>query len=364
MRLAFDSQIFCFQHYGGISRYFVSLAEQFSALGIETAFFAPLHQNNYLNTRISSLVHGKYTHSYPFKTGPFFRAYNHFAARSKIAEWSPDVIHETYFSSVAAGPQSIPVVITVHDMIHERFPEFFRFWDQTAKIKKKAIKRADHILCVSENTRIDLLNVCDVDSERVSVVHHGFDAFQTTIENYFSLDQPYILYVGQRTGYKNFERFVRAFASSSRLSKDVMLVAFGGGSFSRKEIEFFSALKLKKDSYRQISGSDDLLGQLYRNAICFVYPSLYEGFGLPPLEAMSVNCPVVSSNTSSMPEVIGDAAEYFDPLSVESIATSIENVVYSRSLSQDLIDRGQQRIKLFSWEKCAKQTLAAYSKCL
>ena len=102
------------------------------------------------------------------------------------------------------------------------------------------------------------------------------------------------------------------------------------------------------------------MSSLYKDAIAFVYPSLYEGFGIPPLEAMAHQCPVVSSNTSSMPEVIGHAGEYFDPKEPESIKVAIENVVFSQSRIRDLKAKGLERIQVFSWQKCAKETLAIY----
>lgn len=364
MKIAFDPQIFSLQAYGGISRYYINLSHELRASGLTVRTFAPLHRNEYLAKVDDGSVSGRYWSPYPPKTTRPFLLLNQVLAARRIAQWEPDIVHETYYSRIRWTSSKSRSVVTVYDMIHELYPQYFARWDSTVAAKKKAVMRADHVLCISESTRNDLLNLYGIESRKVSVTHLGYDAFLNLSENRRKMDHPYILYVGQRGGYKNFERLVRAFASSDRLVSDFSLVAFGGGTFSTEERDLFASLNLKGGHCLQISGGDELLGQLYRNAACFVYPSLYEGFGLPPLEAMSLDCPVISSNTSSMPEVIGDAAEFFDPASVESILTGIENVVYSPSRSQVLIDRGRRRVKLFTWKTCAERTLEAYRQCL
>ena len=112
------------------------------------------------------------------------------------------------------------------------------------------------------------------------------------------------------------------------------------------------------------AGNDQVLASLYRNAAAFVYPSLYEGFGIPPLEAMAMGCPVISSNTSSLPEVVGDAGEYFDPLSEESMMAAMERVTQSSSRSGELVELGRQQYRKFSWEKCAQETMMVYRSLL
>lgn len=360
MKIAFDNQMFSIQAYGGVSRYFVSLSRHLNELGEEARIFAPYHKNRYLAGQPDS---GVYLQNYPYKMARFYQAYSRLRCRTLIKQWKPDIVHETYFSRFRSAPRNYRSVLTVHDMIHELYPEKFSWREKSIAAKRAAVSRVDHVLCISENTRNDLLNIYGIDDSRVSVVYHGFDPFDGAVKD-GRMPRPYILHVGQRGGYKNFERLVRAFASSNRLSSDFCLVAFGGGKFSKQELDLFSAQNLPEDSYCQISGDDGLLGGLYRNAVCFVYPSLYEGFGLPPLEAMSASCPVISSNTSSMPEVIGDAAEFFDPASVDSIRWAIEKVVYSEDRRAALVARGQERIKLFSWKKCAEQTRDVYRRCL
>ncbi|MDP9052031.1 MAG: glycosyltransferase family 4 protein, partial [Acidobacteriota bacterium] len=176
--------------------------------------------------------------------------------------------------------------------------------------------------------------------------------------------RPFLLYVGSRLTYKNFERLLEAFAASPLLKNDFDLVCFGGGAFTSKEISLFQQLGLSDECCCQVSGDDATLAALYGSARAFVYPSLYEGFGIPPLEAMSFNCPVVCSGLSSIPEVVGNAAEMFDPYDPESIQKAIERVATDEVLRETLVSRGRERVKQFSWERCAKETLDVYSRVL
>jgi glycosyltransferase involved in cell wall biosynthesis len=140
-------------------------------------------------------------------------------------------------------------------------------------------------------------------------------------------------------------------------------VAFGGGHFSAEEIKLIDETGLG-NSVKQVSGNDERLASFYQNAAAFVYPSFYEGFGLPPLEAMAQQCPVISSNTSSMPEVIGDAGEFFDPHSKMEMRSAIERVIFSSAKRALLVERGKTRLAEFSWAKCAAQTGHVYSAAL
>ena len=142
------------------------------------------------------------------------------------------------------------------------------------------------------------------------------------------------------------------------------LVTFGGGAFKPQELEMIRRLHLPLTQVRQISGDDRKLAALYEQAAMFVYPSLYEGFGLPPLEAMSFNCPVACSNISSMPEVVGNAAIQFDPLDTDSIANALIILASDPALRAKLIAFGESRVAMFSWEQCAKQTLEVYRAML
>ncbi len=173
--------------------------------------------------------------------------------------------------------------------------------------------------------------------------------------------RPYLLYVGLRAGYKNFNRFIHAVASSRQLKDSFDIVAFGGGRFSDVELAALHDLNFGMNQVRQINGDDTCLASYYTHASALVYPSVYEGFGLPPLEAMVYQCPVVSSHASVMPEIISDAAEFFDPLNIEAIAIAIERVVSSSVRAQELVDRGLERIQQFTWQKCIQKHMDLYA---
>ncbi len=362
MRIAFDHQIFAAQTYGGISRYIARLAQQYVAGGEEVRIIAPLHVNRYISGFQSGVVYGTSLRKLLPHTYRFVSALNHVASIPVLRSWKPDVLHETYYTSRDLSSGKCPVVITVHDMIHELYAGQFSRRDTTSRDKRCAVERADHVICISENTRRDLIRLHGVPENKTSVIYHGFEMFEVKKAEGAERPhpRPYLLYVGLRGGYKNFEGLLRAVAASPMLRADYDVIAFGGGSFRSSETAMISQLGFGDDRVLQMGGDDSLLGELYAHADAFVYPSAYEGFGFPPLEAMTQGCPVVASNTSSMPEVIGDAGEFFDPGSVEDIRRAIEAVVYSRDRGQELVQLGYARIKMFSWEKCASETMAVY----
>jgi glycosyltransferase involved in cell wall biosynthesis len=365
VRIAFDYQIFSSQAYGGISRYFTRLIEEVSLQEQNVCVFAPLHRNVYLKNLPSELVRGRFCSPIP-RTGRILSYYNRIIGGIQERGWKPDILHETYYTKNRIVSAGSPTVVTVYDMIHEIFPGNFSACDRTSSKKRSAIDRADHLVCISENTRRDLVHLFKVPECKTSVVHLGFDHFQKrahlALTSNYSLKRPYILYVGSRWGYKNFSVFLKAYAQSNNIKKDFYIVAFGGGSFSAKENSLFQELALDPKRIHQISGDDSELGEIYSNAHAFIYPSLYEGFGLPPLEAMAHKCPVASSSTSSMPEVIGEAAEFFDPHSTEEMMVALDSVVYDEERRKDLIRKGELRIEHFSWKRCAAETLAIYKK--
>lgn len=369
MRIAFDYQIFNLQTYGGISRYIARLAEGLVVFEQQVRIFAPIHQNHYLSSMSQNIVNGSYVSQYPPKSTRLLSVYNHLISRHKISKWRPDIVHETYYSSKRLAPIGSKVVLTVHDMIHELYSSDFPARDNTQALKKQAIERADHVICISENTKKDLMRFYGTPESKISVVLHGFDqlfvnAIPSDIESTSLKIKPFLLYVGQRGGYKNFSGFLKAIAASKKLIDDFYVIAFGGGKFSCEEAALISTLGFADNQVRQLTGDDTLLSSFYCAASAFVYPSLYEGFGIPPLEAMACLCPIVASNTSSMPEVIGDAAEYFDPNETDSMSCAIENVVYSEVRKAYLRNKGLVRLSHFSWGKSSAQTLDVYKNVL
>ncbi|MCX5815286.1 MAG: glycosyltransferase family 1 protein [Proteobacteria bacterium] len=371
MRIAFDHQIFCNQRFGGISRYFTRLTKQLSESEHDVRIFAPLHQNHYVKDLSSGIVQGFGLKRYPPRGErlllPISRFIARHVARRAIKKWQPNIVHETFYSPYRSGPETSCTVITVYDMIHELFKESFAPGDPTTHIKRIAVNRADHVICISESTRRDLIRLFSIPEENVSCVHLGFEQFPPLKKRNIAkpkTGRPFLLYVGGRAAYKNFTGFLNSIAASPKLMRDFDIIAFGAGRFLADQKALIKQLGFRDSQVQHITGDDDLLSFYYQQARAFVCPSLYEGFGLPLLEAAAHNCPVISSNTSSMPEVIGEAAEYFDPNDIEDMTRAIESVVYSDERIKQLKILGQERLKSFSWRQCAEETLGIYKRII
>tara|TARA_E500000305_G_scaffold36150_1_gene27501 strand:+ start:3902 stop:5065 length:1164 start_codon:yes stop_codon:yes gene_type:complete len=364
MKIAFDHHIFSMQRYGGISRYFVRLAEGLSELGASTNILAPYYQNRYMRDIIGTKVFGKELKQPLSRVSRLHFLANPFMANRLCKRIDPDIIHETYYAANPLRGNPRARIVTVHDMIHEKFRSSFSKNDSTTKRKLHAVTRADHAICISQNTKADLCEIFSIPEDKISVVHLGFDEppWNETQSAAIAGERPYLLYVGNRGGYKNFTTLLRAIGSRKPIFTDFDLIAFGGGPFNRAEEALISSLGLRDNAVRQMEGDDQALQSLYGSAFALVFPSLYEGFGLPPLEAMANGCPVISSNTSSMPEVIRDAAEYFSPADADSIADAIEAVATSADRRGELIQLGRTRLGAFSWKKCSIETLDAYNR--
>ncbi|KYC41561.1 glycosyl transferase group 1 [Scytonema hofmannii PCC 7110] len=366
IKIVYDYQVFCWQQYGGISRYICELVNHLAEdKNFDVKILAMAYVNQYLKALHKNKANTVVGYQIPKipKTGNLIRSFNSNLSKIYLTANRPHIIHQTFYYPQRIVSRKVKVVATVHDMLHEKFPHFFPGY-RTSTEKIEAIKRADRIICVSENTKKDLMEILDVNSEKISVVYHGVAVpFKTKHDNIHQLE-PYILYVGAREGYKNFQGLLQAYATSDQIKNNFNLVCFGGGSFSSDELRRMAALGLTEEQVLYFSGDDTALTALYRYASVFVYPSLYEGFGIPPLEAMALACPVACSNKSSLPEVVGNAAEFFDPEEAESITEALEKILFSEQRALDLVTLGKERVKLFTWEKCAKQTGLVYSSLL
>lgn len=365
MKIAYDPQIFSFQVYGGVSRYICEIASIISQSPIANVrIVAPFFVCKYLEALNSNIVIGFRAPDFrPLKL--FFRFCSMALGHIYLLVLNPSIIHETYFFPYALGPKKSKRVLTVHDMIHEKFGSSNFSWDKASKYKALAVHRADHIICISQATKRDLIDLFGVDAQKISVIYHGYSVNKKT-NAYLSIDQElpsrYVLYVGHRGGYKNFKRFLEAYALSSVIKQDFNVVCFGGDDLSSEEINMCIQLGISPEKMIQLSGGDEVLFHLYQNAGAFIFPSLYEGFGLPPLEAMSNDCVVICSNAASIPEVVGDAGEYFDPNDVEDIKRAMESVLLHPARCEELKALGKERIKHFSWERCASETMNLYNQ--
>lgn len=366
IKIAYDSQIFSGQVYGGISRYICEIASRVSKYpDVDVKIAAPLYVNAYLENLPKDILKG-FRSPFPHDFLKLYqRAGSMILGDIMLQYMAPDIIHETYYLKYPLGSRRATRVLTIHDMIHEKFESQLQYGRKAALHKAAAAHRADHIICVSESTKHDVIEILGIDPEKISVIHLGSNLMIASDYVYNLqaevINKPYLFYVGIRGGYKNFQGMLKAYANSELLKSEFKLVCFGGGVFKNEELSLIKKLGLDQNQVIQLSGDDQLLAKLYKGASAFVFPSLYEGFGIPPLEAMSYGCPVVCSNTSSIPEVVGDAGQYFDPYDLESMQISIETVVSSLALRESLITRGKKRLNRFSWDECASQTFAVYN---
>ncbi len=288
----------------------------------------------------------------------------------------PDVFFTPSHYAPRLSPS--PTVISIMDVAYLKFPEYFAERDlyQLKSWTAYSVKKASHIITISNSSKDDILKEYGVPTDKVSVVYPGIKGITTLsphiyamneLKNKYSISDTYVLSVGTLQPRKNTARLIEAFAkiktSKDYANKALDLVVVGKKGWLYEEIlaapEKFGVV----DSVKFLDFvSDEDLEQLYKNANCYVLPSLYEGFGLPVLEAMKYDCPVITSNVSSLPEAAGDAALFVDPTDVDAIAKNIRKLLEDKSLRQDLIKKGREQIKKFSWEKSAKETLAILEK--
>lgn len=264
------------------------------------------------------------------------------------------IFHSTYYR--LARDFNGSTVTTVHDFTYEKYNRGLKQkvhgWQ-----KEKAVQGADVIICVSNSTKSDLLDYYGAALEsRIQVVHNGVSEDYYSIPNYTIKNQ--VLFIGSRNGYKNFKSTVIGLSCI----KDVNLICVGGGGFTKAELAFLD--KLLPGRYKHAGFlSNEALNYEYNSSICLLYPSKYEGFGIPVLEAMRASCPVVAVNASSIPEVAGDAAYLLDKGNSEEIQQSIEYFMISSN--RDLyIKKGLIQASKFSWDKTYQDTLEVYEKLL
>jgi glycosyltransferase involved in cell wall biosynthesis len=362
LSILYDHQIFSMYKYGGISRYFYELISRIgSAPGVDVSLFLGLHISTYGIEHCQGRMAHFWGHRRPAipKTNTLFTRFNNVLFSAVTRGWGSSLYHPTYYASLAHS-FSGKRIITVHDMIHERYPSYFWWLDTSARDKKIAVSRADGIICVSHATKRDLLHYLPVNEQKVRVVYHA-NSLNSVVNGPPLNSRPYLLYVGQRHSYKNFLFFLAAYAHARWINECYDLVCFGGGSFSQEERHLIEKYHLTGKVKIQV-GTDSTLANLYAHATAFVYPSLYEGFGIPPLEAMHYGCPVIASNSSSIPEVIGDAGLYFTPTDQEELIGQLDRLLTDHSLRDALKQKGYIRERQFTWDMAAAETLRFYSE--
>ncbi len=341
MTIRYDYQAFCSQPYGGISRYFYELITGFNAYpDVSTRLHVLLSDNTY----IQQLQGASFINRLQFKgKKDSVRLLNQYYDRFIASKQPHDIFHPTYYAPSglkAAGNK--PFVITIHDLIDERFhlqdPAFARLVQQ----RQKYITRADKIIAVSQNTKNDLVELCHADPSKIEVIYHG-NTLKTAVPRRSLTPlykQPYLLYTGKRYSYKNFTRFVKASAPLLHAAKELRIVCGGGGAFSSAEQKLFRELQIQDQVLYCPIVDDETLQQLYNHAELFVYPSEYEGFGFPIIEAFNCGCPVITSYGSSTQEIGADAAAYITPIDEIMISATIKSLLSDKTGQEKLTTEG------------------------
>ncbi len=355
-RVIFGPEIWSLQSEGGISRYFQQLIRGLAQSGISGQILT----NSSSNSRLETI---------DVENFQFRRLENskHFYGEiSKILEdeIGGNVYHPTYYSKdlVKVRAPRTKVVLTVFDMISELFPDRKPRFRKVVDEKRISVDKADHVLSISEQTKKDLIRIYEVPEEKISVTYLGSNLHLLPIvESNYAMGKDFILYVGKRGGYKNFSNFAKAFSHSKILMTNFRIIAVGGGNFSTDELSEFQKLGIA-DKVTHVNANDYELAMLYRKAACLVYPSIYEGFGLPPIEAMSLNCLVIASAGGSIPEICKNAAEYFEPRNIDSIENAVTGALQDEQRANQMREQGLLIAKSFTWDRTVLDTVKIYKR--
>jgi glycosyltransferase involved in cell wall biosynthesis len=304
---------------------------------------------------------------------------DNFAFPAALKKKKPDVVHIPHHDCPIMVPGKL--ILTIHDCVHVKFPpenlSRFRRYQLYWKTRR-AVRNADQILAVSHSTRDDLLNIFDLDSSRISVIHNALDerfapspeaVDQKAVLERYQLHDPFILYSGRIRPHKNVHRLIEAFAvlkgelSADPRYRNLKLIVIGD-ELSRHQYLRLTVVRSGVQQDVRFFGfvPYSILQVFYQSAALFAFPSLYEGFGLPPLEAMASRTPVLASNTSSLPEVLGDAALLINPENVFEIARGMKSILLDLPMRERLIEKGSKHISRFSWESAAKQVIEVYKR--
>ncbi len=286
-----------------------------------------------------------------------------------------DLLHCPAFKAPLKSP--VPLVVTFYDIHILKHPHDYNLWLSSYLnfMLPKIAKTADKIITISEFSRRDIVNTLSIPEEKVTVTYCGVnDTFRVTTDNAlknnilkkYKLNKKFILYVGALQPRKNIPALLKAY---SELKKnhgfDYDLVLVGSTGWRNKRIfTLIEKLGLNNDVRFLGHVPEADLPVIYSLAEFFVYPTFFEGFGMPVLEAMSCGCPVITSDTSSLPEVVGDAGIMVDPGNTQELKNAMLRLSRDHSLKNELKEKGIRRAKMFSWDKCARETLGVYKEVI
>lgn len=383
IKVLYDYQAF-HQKVGGVSRCFCEIAKHIPQ-NIKIEFGVCCSDNIYLKDPLlipdlpsCKLNRDKFLFTFKFRGKnrlydflnnniplfPSFENINKRYSQDIIKEGNFDILHLTmyddYFIPYIGNK---PIVITVHDMIWELRP--CKINSDWSAQKKRMCYKANHIIAVSENTKSDLINLWKIPEDKITVIYHGSpNLYRNYIETPI-INKPYFLYVGRRHTYKNFRQTLYDFAQFSKMHPEVFLVCTGE-SFSITELQLFKKFNVYDKVFHKFATEEEL-ANLYKHAIAFIFPSVYEGFGIPILEAFSYGCLTMLNNKSCFPEIGGNAAIYFN--SDENASSNlVEKMEYVYNIPNDeknkYIEEGYKRMELFKWQESAKKIAELYESLM
>ena len=365
MRVLYDHQAFSLQSYGGITRVFREIVHYLNRQPNVSTTVLLGFSNTQADFRGIVSSTGKVFHPgrSPFRTGMSSYALN----EALTAAYAPclgkfDVYHSTLYR-FSSAVRATHRVATHHDCVQERFPELFPDRDRIVRTKRRMFRQADLVLCVSESSRNDLLHFYDIPPEKAVVVHNGVTAMRRAPDGEAALrahvSGDFLLYVGARHSYKNFDGLLRAYAESGTAGDYSLLVA-GGGAPTAAETDLIGKLRISGRVNFVPHASQPLLAEAYARSTLFVYPSLYEGFGMPPLEAASAGCASLVASNPAAHEICQDSVFYFDPANQAEFSRMLQ-LALSDSAGRALrLQRSKALLREYTWENCGRQTLEAY----
>lgn len=372
MRLLLEPQIYINQKFGGISRYYTEIFSRISkqnSVEVEVPLY--YSQNVFFNESLLRTNEQKRIYFWinilqrlKISVRKKIRKQNLKLISECLLKNNYDLVIPTYYDTYfLENVHSKPFVLTVYDMIHELYPQYFKGQENVSINKKTLLEKASKVIAVSENTKKDILKIYPhINASKIEVIYHG-NSLHVDKNVTVNLPQSYILFVGMREHYKNFNFFLKAVHNLLITNENLYVVCAGGGNFSEDETQFINSLGLKRKVI-QYNFKDNELGMIYNKARCFVFPSEYEGFGIPVLEAMACGCPVVLTNASSFPEVAQDAGIFFESNNSNDLQKKINLVLTNNEIAQKYREKGLQQVKKFDWDKAAKQCLELYKNAI
>jgi len=356
MKILYDSNIFLSYKAGGISRYHYELYKGIkNNTSHEIAMAGRFIKNDYLRNDPQFRKNFIYE-----PTASFAWLNRYWVKRALKKPQSFDLFHPSapHYYNVGDIPSDVKVVFTIHDLIYERESSVL------GQKKLELANRADKLIAVSQATKNDIIELFGISPDKIEVIYHGSSLFPEQVNLMRKkpefLPNDFLLYVGNRSGYKNFEGLLYGIAPLLKKNIPLHLVCVGKKPFTRLELELFRSLGIESKCIIYTEIDDNQLAYLYCQAKAFVFPSLNEGFGIPILEAWSCATPVILSRNVCFTEVAAEAGCYFNPSDPDSIFESVSKVISDTSFRNDLILRGKKRLELFSWEKTVIQTVQLY----